>query len=59
MAVPKKKITPGRSKRKRANKNLTAAAISDCPQCGQPKRMHHVCPTCGFYRSREVKQLLD
>lgn len=59
MAVPKKKHTNGRSRRKRSCKHLTSAAIADCPQCGQPKQRHHVCPTCGFYRTREIKQLLD
>jgi len=59
MAVPKKKQTTGRGRRRRSGTHLTPAAITDCPQCGQPKQRHRVCPTCGFYRSREVKKLLD
>lgn len=59
MAVPKKKHTRGRRRSKLAHKNLVPAAVQDCPQCGSPKRPHRVCPTCGFYRQREVLKLLD
>ncbi|MDU1880757.1 MAG: 50S ribosomal protein L32 [Eggerthella sp.] len=25
-----------------------------CPQCGEVKLPHRVCPNCGFYKNREV-----
>jgi large subunit ribosomal protein L32 len=28
--------------------------VSVCPQCHQPKLPHHVCPACGYYKSKEV-----
>lgn len=59
MAVPKKKHTRGRRRSKLAHKHLVPANVQDCPQCGSPKRAHRVCPTCGFYRQREVLKLLD
>jgi large subunit ribosomal protein L32 len=29
-------------------------AISTCPNCKEPKLLHHVCTECGFYRGKEV-----
>ena len=26
----------------------------DCPQCGQKKMTHYVCPTCGTYNGHQV-----
>jgi len=25
-----------------------------CPQCHELRRPHHVCPSCGMYRGRQV-----
>ena len=33
---------------------LTAVAHADCPNCGEPKRPHHICGSCGHYADREV-----
>lgn len=47
-AVPKKKT----SHMKRRHRQLAGKALKDvksinsCPACGQPKRAHHLCPSC-------------
>ena len=54
MAVPKRKTSPSRRNMRRSHHALTAAAHADCPNCGEPKRPHHVCGSCGHYADREV-----
>ena len=39
---------------RRSHHALTANAHADCPKCGEPKRPHHVCGSCGHYSDREV-----
>lgn len=57
MAVPKRKTSKARRDKRRAQHKLVPQAVVACPQCHQPKRPHHVCPTCGSYRGREVEPL--
>lgn len=28
--------------------------VGECPHCHQPKLLHRVCPSCGYYRGREA-----
>jgi large subunit ribosomal protein L32 len=32
-------------------------ATNRCGKCGDPKQPHHVCPTCGSYRGKQVLQV--
>ncbi|MBI4183761.1 MAG: 50S ribosomal protein L32 [Proteobacteria bacterium] len=59
MAVPKKKISKSRRDQRRAHDALTAKAFVECPNCGEAKRPHHVCPSCGHYGGREVAKISD
>lgn len=61
MAVPKKKVSVGRSSRryktyvkKQHKKILDNLALVDCPQCKEKKLAHTVCKTCGTYKGRQV-----
>jgi large subunit ribosomal protein L32 len=54
MAVPKRKKSPSRRNMRRSHDRLSPAAHIECPQCGEQKRPHHVCPSCGYYRGREA-----
>ncbi len=54
MAVPKSKITRSRRGQRRSHDALSAANPNECPSCGELKRPHHVCPSCGVYAEREV-----
>jgi large subunit ribosomal protein L32 len=39
---------------RRSHDALVAGNPSECPNCGELKRPHHVCGACGHYDSREV-----
>ncbi|MEQ9640876.1 MAG: 50S ribosomal protein L32 [Alphaproteobacteria bacterium] len=56
MAVPKRKVTPSRRNMRRAHDSLASAAHNECPNCGELKRPHHVCASCGYYDGREVSE---
>lgn len=54
MAVPKKKTSKSKGRRRRTHFNVTPPTVVRCSQCDEPKRPHHVCPSCGYYRGRQV-----
>jgi len=59
MAVPKSKITRSRRGMRRSHDALVAGNPNECPNCGELKRPHHVCPSCGHYADREVVAIAD
>jgi large subunit ribosomal protein L32 len=54
MAVPKKKTTPSRQRMRRAHHALKTVGSVECGNCGNRKLPHHICPSCGFYKGRQV-----
>ncbi len=54
MAVPQNKISKSRRNQRRAHDGLTGANPNECTNCGELKRPHLVCPSCGSYADREV-----
>ncbi|MFZ3150581.1 MAG: 50S ribosomal protein L32 [Anaerolineaceae bacterium] len=52
--LPKRKSTSGRRDRRRAHDALTARNSVACPNCGELRLPHRVCPKCGYYQGREV-----
>ncbi len=52
--LPKRKLSSGRRDRRRAHDALKARNVVVCPNCGEPRLPHRVCPKCGFYQGREV-----
>lgn len=59
MAVPKNKTSKARRDKRRANWKLTAPELVECPQCHALKMPHRVCPTCGYYKGKEVIKVED
>jgi large subunit ribosomal protein L32 len=44
---------------RRAHDSLSSNASAECPNCGELKRPHHVCASCGYYDNREVTEATD
>jgi large subunit ribosomal protein L32 len=60
VAVPKRKLSKARTSRRRsANWRLEAPTLVRCERCRSLKQPHHVCPTCGTYRGRDILHLED
>jgi large subunit ribosomal protein L32 len=54
MAVPKKRQSKARTRKRRTHYKSSAVATTSCPQCSQTKMPHRACPSCGYYRGRPV-----
>ncbi|WP_114287123.1 50S ribosomal protein L32 [Candidatus Halocynthiibacter alkanivorans] len=59
MAVQKNKKTRSKRNMRRSHDALVASNPSECPNCGELKRPHHVCGACGKYDDREVVAQAD
>ncbi|HEY5238671.1 MAG TPA: 50S ribosomal protein L32 [Rhizomicrobium sp.] len=54
MAVPKRKTSPSRRNMRRSHDRLAPTSHNECPNCGEQKRPHHICGSCGHYKDEEV-----
>jgi large subunit ribosomal protein L32 len=58
-AQPKRKISRGRSGKRRASQSLNLPRLESCSNCGKIKIAHSVCLACGFYKGRESIKLKE
>ena len=54
MAVPKKRTSKQRQRKRRTHHEAQRPAVQPCPRCGDPRQPHRVCPGCGYYRDEAV-----
>jgi large subunit ribosomal protein L32 len=54
MALPKRKKSKSRRDKRRTHQKTDAPNLSTCPECGESKLPHRVCPSCGYYKGRKV-----
>ncbi|MEX2286869.1 MAG: 50S ribosomal protein L32 [Planctomycetaceae bacterium] len=54
MAVPKRRHSRSRGRKRRSHNAIKPMQLAYCPQCGTPAPSHTVCPNCGFYQGRTV-----
>ena len=58
MAVPKQRKTKGRRDQRRMHLFIKKATLTLCPKCAKPTLPHRACSNCGYYRGREVLDVL-
>ena len=54
MPNPKRRHSKARRDKRRAHDALTPPALSECPNCHEPKQPHRVCPHCGHYKGKQT-----
>ena len=54
MAVPFRKVSKTRGRKRRTHYCISANGTTKCTKCGETIRPHRVCPNCGTYKGREV-----
>lgn len=59
MANPKRRHSRARKNRRRAHDHLPVPTLSTCPRCHEAKLPHRVCPHCGYYKGREVVEVVE
>lgn len=58
MAVPRHKHTRSKVGKTRMHKNIKRVILNICPKCAKPILSHTVCKNCGFYKGKEVINVL-
>jgi large subunit ribosomal protein L32 len=59
VAVPKKRTSVSRKGLRRAGQHhkLYRKHPQTCPNCGDHMMPHHVCPSCGHYKGKQVVEI--
>lgn len=57
MALPKKRHSKARGRRRRTHWKIAKESLATCPQCKQPKLPHKICLVCGYYAGRQVIEI--
>ncbi len=58
MAVPKKRHTKSRRNNRRMHIFLKKPGLAVCEKCGKEVMPHTICINCGYYKGREVVDVL-
>jgi large subunit ribosomal protein L32 len=54
MGVPKRKMSKMRLRTRKAANRWHAPQLNRCSQCSSAVMSHTACPSCGYYRGRQV-----
>jgi large subunit ribosomal protein L32 len=57
MAVPKRRMSKARKRKRRAHDAIQPVAQIRCSNCSSAVIPHRVCSNCGYYRGRDVLNL--
>jgi large subunit ribosomal protein L32 len=54
MATPKKRLSRSKRGMRRAHDFLVPQTVNNCSNCAAIVLPHHVCPSCGYYKGKEI-----
>ena len=54
MAVPKRRTSKMKKRQRRAANRWHAPSFATCQECGSTVPGHVACPSCGYYKGRQV-----
>jgi len=54
MAVPKRRHSSTRGKKRRTHWKLVRPGLNNCTHCGAPRQPHRICGACGYYKGEEI-----
>lgn len=54
MAVPFRRTSKTRKRKRRTHFKLDLPTVTKCPNCGEIIRPHAACPSCGTYKGKVV-----
>ncbi|MFC1809047.1 50S ribosomal protein L32 [Candidatus Omnitrophota bacterium] len=54
MAVPKRRQSKMRTRKRRTHDTIGVAALTTCKECGAAIKPHCICAKCGFYKGKRV-----
>ena len=57
MPNPKRRHSKSRRNMRRAHDAIEAPQTVPCSHCGEPHQPHRMCPHCGHYKNRLVKEI--
>ncbi|HHZ83876.1 MAG TPA: 50S ribosomal protein L32 [Acidobacteria bacterium] len=57
MPNPKRRHSKARTAKRRTHDALPVPPVGECPQCHEMKPPHKVCPHCGYYRGRQIREI--
>lgn len=58
MPVPKQRHTKSRRDKRRQHLKPKQQLFSICPRCKSPVLSHRICQNCGYYKGREIINVL-
>ena len=57
MAVPQRRTSKTRKRKRRTHFKLTVPGMHECPSCGEQTAGHRACSSCGVYKGQAVVKM--
>jgi len=59
MPNPKRRHSKARTAKRRTHDALKPVSLGQCPHCHEAKAPHQICPQCGYYGGRQVREVKE